>query len=77
MAVTVNVCVFPPLKDDFHRTMARVSSQTNSKLFGLSGLPVIGKKEKKISAFEKCFVSNFLKHHYGLSRKTVYTVELK
>lgn len=47
MAVTVNVCVFPPLKDDFHRTLARVSSQTISKIVGSSGVPVIGKKEKK------------------------------
>lgn len=47
MAVTVNVCVFPPLKDDFHRTLASVSSQTISKIVGSSGVPVIGKKEKK------------------------------
>lgn len=72
MAVTVNVCVFPPLKDDFHRTLARVSSQTISKIVGSSGVPVIGKK-KKISAFEKYFVSNFLKHHYGFSRDSVYS----
>lgn len=45
MAVTVNVCVSPPLKDDFHCTLALVTSHSISKIIGVFGFPVIGKKK--------------------------------
>lgn len=57
--MTVNDWGSPPLKDDFHWTLALVTSQSNWVIFGSVGFPANKRKIEKQATLKLCFVSTY------------------